>query len=86
MQAAPTAKKKSKYDIGSLGVVLHLVGDAFNNIGVIISALVIWLTKYDGRYYADPMVSMVIALMILLSSAPLGMSMLHFAWGNILIY
>jgi Co/Zn/Cd efflux system component len=57
--------------------MLHLIGDALNNIGVIVSALVIWLTRYDGRYYADPMASMAIAVMILMSSAPLGTFILH---------
>lgn len=57
-----------------LGVLIHLVGDALNNIGVMISALVIWLTKYEGRFYADPAASMAIACMIMLTSAPLGVS------------
>lgn len=55
-----------------LGVLLHVIGDAINNVGVIISALVIWLAHYDGRYYADPGVSMGIAMMILIVSIPLG--------------
>ena len=46
--------------------------DAANNLGVITAALVIWLAKYEGRYYADPGVSMGIALMIFLSSIPLS--------------
>ena len=51
--------------------MIHVIGDALNNIGVIISALVIWLTTYDARFYADPGTSMGIAIMILLSSLPL---------------
>lgn len=58
-------------DLGMMGVLTHVIGDALNNIGVIIAALVIWLTSYDARFYADPGVSMGIALMILLSSLPL---------------
>lgn len=58
-------------DLGMLGVFIHVVGDALNNIGVIIAALVIWLTNYDARFYADPGTSMGIAIMILLSSLPL---------------
>ncbi|KAJ5580028.1 uncharacterized protein N7459_006013 [Penicillium hispanicum] len=58
-------------DLGMMGVLLHVVCDAANNLGVIAAALVIWLAKYDGRYYADPGVSMGIALMIILSSIPL---------------
>lgn len=55
-----------------LGVLIHVLGDAANNIGVIISALVIWLTTYPARFYADPAVSMAIAIIILMSSIPLG--------------
>jgi zinc transporter 1 len=55
-----------------MGVLIHVLGDAANNVGVIIAALVIWKAKYEGRYYADPAVSMAIAIVILLSSLPLG--------------
>lgn len=55
-----------------MGVLLHVIGDAANNLGVIIAALVIWLARYEGRYYADPGTSMGIAIMIILSSFPLG--------------
>ncbi|GLI74034.1 hypothetical protein PoHVEF18_002268 [Penicillium ochrochloron] len=54
-----------------LGVLIHVVGDAANNVGVIISALVIWLTSSPARYYADPAVSMAIAMVILITSLPL---------------
>lgn len=60
------------YDLGMLGVLIHVIGDAANNVGVIISALVIWLTTYPNRYYADPTISMAIALVILTTSIPLG--------------
>ncbi|KAJ5993331.1 hypothetical protein N7451_009055 [Penicillium sp. IBT 35674x] len=68
-QASP--RNNAGYDLGMLGVLLHVIGDAINNVGVIISALVIWLAHYDGKYYADPGVSMGIAVMILISSIPL---------------
>ncbi|KAI9790072.1 MAG: hypothetical protein M1816_005542 [Peltula sp. TS41687] len=58
-------------DVGMLGVLIHVLGDALNNVGVIIAALVIWLAKYDGRYYADPGVGVGIALLILVSATPL---------------
>lgn len=63
---------KKSYDLGMLGVLIHVLGDAANNIGVIISALVIWLTTYPARFYADPAVSMAIAIIILMTSIPLG--------------
>ncbi|KAJ5311326.1 hypothetical protein N7476_007186 [Penicillium atrosanguineum] len=61
-------------DLGMMGVLVHVLCDAANNLGVMAAALVIWLAKYDGRYYADPGVSMGIALMIILSSIPLSMN------------
>lgn len=58
-------------DLGIMGALIHVISDALNNIGVIIAALVIMLTKYEARFYADPGVSLGISLMILLSSIPL---------------
>lgn len=55
-----------------MGVLLHVLGDAANNLGVMIAALVIWLTQYEARFYADPATSLGIAAMIMLSSLPLG--------------
>ncbi|KAK5212211.1 hypothetical protein LTR41_002453 [Exophiala xenobiotica] len=63
--------KNQGHDLGLMGVLLHVIGDAANNVGVIIAAAVIWKAKYNARYYADPAVSMAIAFMILLSSLPL---------------
>lgn len=54
-----------------MGVLIHVIGDAFNNVGVIVAALVIWLTSSEARFYADPGISMGIALMILVTSIPL---------------
>jgi zinc transporter 1 len=55
-----------------MGVFIHIMGDCANNLGVIIAGLVIWLADYHGRYYADPAVSMAIAVMIFCSSLPLS--------------
>ncbi|KAF1361590.1 cation efflux protein [Lizonia empirigonia] len=62
---------KHGIDLGILGVLIHILGDAINNIGVMISALIIWLTHSPSRFYADPAVSMWIAIMILISAVPL---------------
>lgn len=64
--------KPSGYDLGMMGVIVHVLGDAFNNIAVIIAALVIWLVKSEARFYADPALSTVIAIMILASAIPLS--------------
>ncbi|KAI8648727.1 hypothetical protein NCS55_01481000 [Fusarium keratoplasticum] len=72
-ETAPAEKKKAghDHDLGLMGVFLHVVGDAVNNIGVIIAASIIWKTSSPARFYADPAVSMAIALMIFFSSWPL---------------
>jgi solute carrier family 30 (zinc transporter), member 1 len=59
-------------DYGMAGVILHIAGDAINNVGVIIAGLIVWKTDHPGRFYADPAVSLFIALMILISAIPLG--------------
>ncbi|EAW20491.1 putative di-, tri-valent inorganic cation transporter [Aspergillus fischeri NRRL 181] len=67
----PKRTGSSCRDVGMLGVLLHVIGDAVNNLGVMIAALVIWFTEYEGRYYADPGASLWIAFIIILSSLPL---------------
>lgn len=64
-------EKKPGRDLNMLGVMIHVIGDALNNIGVIIAALIIWKTSYNARYYADPAAGIGISLMIFLSSIPL---------------
>ncbi|KAI4188337.1 MAG: hypothetical protein L6R41_002211 [Letrouitia leprolyta] len=63
--------KSNDHDLGMLGVLLHVVSDAINNIGIIVAALVIHLTHAPSRFYADPGVSMGISFMIVLSALPL---------------
>ncbi|KAL2375176.1 hypothetical protein RJZ57_000307 [Blastomyces gilchristii] len=62
---------KRSHDLGVMGVLLHVIGDAINNIGVIIAALVIWKATHEGRYYADPGVSLGIGILILVTAIPL---------------
>lgn len=59
------------HDLNMRGVFLHVMGDALGNIGVIASALIIWLTDYSWRHYADPAISLVITVIILASAIPL---------------
>ncbi|KAL8298535.1 hypothetical protein RB600_003181 [Gaeumannomyces tritici] len=58
-------------DLGMLGVMLHVAGDALNNLGVTVAALVIWKTESPARHYADPSVGMFIAVVILVTAVPL---------------
>ncbi|KAJ5469075.1 metal ion resistance protein/transporter (Zrc1) [Penicillium sp. IBT 31633x] len=68
---AASSKPRKNFDLALMGVFIHIMGDCANNVGVIISGLVIWLANYSGRYYVDPAVSMAIAIMIFASSLPL---------------
>ena len=61
----------SHADLNMRGVFLHVMGDALGNIGVIGSALFIWLTDYSWRFYSDPAISLVITVIILGSAIPL---------------
>jgi zinc transporter 1 len=58
-------------DLNMRGVFLHVMGDALGNIGVISSALIIWLTDYSWRFYSDPLISLIITAIILCSAIPL---------------
>lgn len=58
-------------DMGMRAMILHVAGDALGNVGVIVAALIIWLTDSPYRYYSDPAVSLFITLIILHSTIPL---------------
>ncbi|KAJ7463413.1 cation efflux protein [Mycena galericulata] len=52
-------------------LVLHVLGDALGNVGVIATGLVIWLTNWSFKYYFDPVISLVITVIIFSSALPL---------------
>lgn len=52
-------------------LMLHVMGDALGNIGVIVTGLIIWLTNWSGRFYLDPAVSIIITIIIFTSALPL---------------
>ncbi|ESK87843.1 hypothetical protein Moror_15291 [Moniliophthora roreri MCA 2997] len=53
------------------GILLHVLGDALSNVGVIATGLVIWLTSWSFKYYFDPVISLVITIIIFTSALPL---------------
>lgn len=67
----PAKKANGGTDMGTSAMILHVIGDALGNVGVIASALIIWLTPWSGRFYADPAVSLFIAVIILKTTIPL---------------
>ncbi|OSD03601.1 cation efflux protein [Trametes coccinea BRFM310] len=52
-------------------LLLHVLGDALGNVGVIATGLVIWLSTWSWKYYFDPMISLVITVIIFSSALPL---------------
>ncbi|KAF8347863.1 CDF zinc transporter [Amanita rubescens] len=58
-------------NMGLIAVVIHLIGDAINNIGVIIAALIMWKLKSPIRFYADPAASLAISFIIFASALPI---------------
>jgi solute carrier family 30 (zinc transporter), member 1 len=74
----PSDKKKGGHDHshgnGSMNmraVLLHVLGDALGNLGVIGAGLVIWLSRWPGRAYLDPAVSLAISGLICAGALPL---------------
>jgi len=52
-------------------LMLHVLGDALGNVGVIATGLVIWLTTWQYKFYFDPVISLVITAIIFSSALPL---------------
>ena len=72
-----TKKGRQGHDHGDIGMnamILHVIGDALGNVGVIATALIMWLSDWEWRYYADPTVSLIITVIILRSCLPLTMA------------
>ena len=64
-------KKKPSAQLNMKGVFLHVLADALGSIVVIISALIIWLTDWEYRMYADPTLSICLVVLIMWSTWPL---------------
>ncbi|KAF8634573.1 hypothetical protein AX17_004163 [Amanita inopinata Kibby_2008] len=62
-----------QHNLGLAAVLVHLLGDAINNVGVIVAALILWKLDTPGRFYADPAVSMGISFIIFASAIPTTM-------------
>lgn len=65
------SKSEEAKSLNMKGVFLHVMGDALGNVGVIITALLIWKTNYTWKYYFDPIVSLFITAIIFSTALPL---------------
>ncbi|XP_063233390.1 proton-coupled zinc antiporter SLC30A1 [Bacillus rossius redtenbacheri] len=68
-------KKDGKHDGASQmnmrGVFLHVLADALGSVIVIISAVVVYVTEWEYRFYLDPALSLLLVVLILHSVWPL---------------
>ncbi|KIM33016.1 hypothetical protein M408DRAFT_62241 [Serendipita vermifera MAFF 305830] len=67
-------RKEGHHHHGSMNMralLLHVLGDALGNVGVISSGLIIWQTTWKWRYYSDPVISLFITMIIFSSALPL---------------
>ncbi|KAK2461857.1 hypothetical protein APHAL10511_006320 [Amanita phalloides] len=72
MPASPRAHQHAHSgSMNMRALVLHVIGDALGNVGVIASGLIIWLTTWPYKYYSDPIISLVITVIIFSSALPL---------------
>ncbi|XP_028966539.1 zinc transporter 1 [Galendromus occidentalis] len=53
------------------GVYLHILADALGSVVVIISALIIWKTDWEYRFFVDPALSLIMVCLIMKSTMPL---------------
>ncbi|XP_038213152.1 zinc transporter 1 isoform X3 [Zerene cesonia] len=70
----PSKQAPKPTDPGHLnmkGVFLHVLSDALGSLIVVTSALVVWLTEWEYRFYIDPALSIVLVILILASVWPL---------------
>lgn len=56
---------EAKHDVNIRGAYIHMAGDAFSSIGVVVAGVAI---RFTGWRYADPLVSVIIGLFIIYNS------------------
>jgi zinc transporter 1 len=76
LRDAHNHRAKHGHSHGSMNMralVLHVLGDALGNVGVIATGLILWQTTWKYKYYCDPVISLVITIIIFSSALPLGL-------------
>lgn len=69
--AAPAEPTERPHKSANLhAVFIHVLGDALGSVGAIVTGLVVMYVPYDWKYYADPLLSSLLALLILKASMP----------------
>jgi zinc transporter 1 len=82
------SRRKGGHHHGSMNMralLLHVLGDALGNVGVISSGLIIWQTTWSWKYYSDPMISLLITVIIFSSALPLVKSASYILLQGVLV-
>lgn len=66
--------KPAMHDMNIRGAFLHMLGDTVSSVGVVVAALAI---RFTGKLWIDPMVSLLIALLILVWAVKLILDAVH---------
>ena len=72
--------KHGQHTQGSMNMralVLHVLGDALGNVGVILTGLIIWQSTSQYKFYCDPIISLIITIIIFSSALPLGTAIFY---------
>jgi zinc transporter 1 len=70
--AAPERRVQKQMNFAVAGILVHILGDALNTIGVITVGIITLLVQGKGKQYADPALSMLISLSIIASVVSLS--------------
>lgn len=77
-------------DFSRQAVVQHALGDAINNLGVMAASIIMMYVKSEGRFYADPAMSVLIAMGIFYYASKMvknsGMILLGSVPGNVTVH
>ncbi|KAI0030644.1 cation efflux protein [Vararia minispora EC-137] len=67
----PRSQSQSHGSMNMRAILLHVLGDALGNVGVIATGLIIWLSTWPYKFYCDPLISLIITAIIFHSALPL---------------
>ncbi|KAL0246413.1 hypothetical protein GEMRC1_007625 [Eukaryota sp. GEM-RC1] len=70
-------KEEHQQDVNMRGVFLHILGDALGSVAVLLSGLFIHFTDSEYAHLADPIASMLFAIIIFIASSPLVLKCLR---------
>lgn len=70
--AAPERRVQKQMNFAVASILVHILGDALNTIGVIIVGIITLLVQDKGKQYVDPALSMLISFSIIASVVSLS--------------